>query len=215
MPLRRPFSAKSAARSIRPTFDRDEAFPTEQRPELIINREVSLPAGAAAFELSGTFFKRHGSMASPSSRIVHGETGARWAKRHVMVNDRRGTLAYCKHPPSGLGLPQGRLTLLGRRRNEPALALPLADVTRVRALPFSSDVPGHCLEVSCPPVNLVLRMDDCAARDRWVDGLTTRVSHWQRKAELESPAALPVFHDQNARWRLRRAGSSASVSLGW
>lgn len=202
----RPFSSPS--RRVQPAqavFAKDEPWPTSEVPEQL-RTELSVPAGEHANALRGSLFKRHGSMAAHAS-----EHEARWARRSVLVDDRRGTLDYARLRsafPTFMTNRYPGLQPAHRERclTEPQASLPLADVTRVQAI--SSANQGHCLEVCCPPLNLVLRVDQGEEeRDRWVEALTARVSHWKQKAAIEQPSAVPVFGDRagGALWRTNRA----------
>ena len=141
--------------------------------------------------------------------IVHGER-ARWGRRAVLVDDTRGTLDYMRtnlRPGDRYFRYPGKRALhqeMGTR--EPSAAMPLSDVTAVRALPFGGQHTGHCLELCCPPLNLVLQIEGEEERDRWVEGLRARVQHWKQKAAYEVPTAAPVFGDRDggALWRMHK-----------
>ena len=197
MPIR-PFSAPKHRRSVRPLFLENEEFPVEANVEVYTNREPSTPGGETANALHGRFLKRHGTMPIPGEGVVHGERTL-WGKRHVHVDDVRGTIAYARKPLKVGRAPFG----FTGRAGEPSAAMPLADVTHVRALPFNGPETGHCFEVSCPPLNLVLRCEEGEEeRDRWVEGLSARVQHWKRKQVVDNPSAVPVFGDRSALWRI-------------
>ena len=207
--FRRPFSATSR---VRPALgsDEEDSWPVERSAHLTFaDREPTVPAGEAANALRGTFLKRHGSMLAQHEHIVHGER-ARWATRAIMVDDTRGTLDYARtsRMPSYFRYPARHPLHREMGVREPSAAMPLADVTHVRALPFGGHHAGHCLEVCCPPLNLVLQVDNGEEeRDRWVEGLRARVQHWKQKAAYEVPTATPVFGDREggALWRLNKA----------
>jgi hypothetical protein len=123
-------------------------------------------------------WKRHGTL----SKRLAGEQ-ARWARRVVSVDDVKGRLCYArKHP-----FPQA-----GSRK---LFALPLADVTRVRALPPCT--PGmptsHSFEVSCAPHRLVLCVETEAELDHWVGSLQRRASFWRKKTDEKGLRARPTF----------------------
>jgi len=174
-----------------PLFPGRESWPEERHPERAVC-EPDLPFGEAANEpsLRGVLLKRHGTL--PAFRSQKHTATPRWAKRFVAIDDCKGRLSYC-HKEGG----------------KPRVALPLQDVTRVRALPAAGDGRPHAFEIDCPPHQLVLQADEAAHCQRWVDALERRVQHWRRKAAIEGPrTAVPVLDSRpgtaGPHWRMEQ-----------
>lgn len=190
----RPFGerlrARSAVAARRRVFPVDEAWPVETVSDGL-HSTPSVPEGESADDryLRGFMSKRHGSLAN----IAHGER-ARWAPRFVWIDDFHGRLVY-SHATFG----------------KPCLAVPMQDITRVRALPEAQG-PSLCFEVSCAPHRLVLEAPGEEQCTKWVTAIERRAAHWKRKSEIEGNtlSATPVLDAPTGAapercWRLKQS----------
>ena len=179
--LRRAHSANPLRRKV---FEDGESWPCEENPEIATTRQASVPSGEYADDrnLRGYFRKRHGTaLPRGAAGTMHGDKDARWAQRYVSIDDAKGRLSYCKSSD-----------------REWRVAVPLQDVTSVRALPpLPSDAGtrgAHCFEVDAGYLRIVLGADDEAECHRWVGAIERRAEHWRTKAFREGrPTAKPVF----------------------
>ena len=207
-----PFTGRARVTSAvarRPRFSNDEAWPVESRPELVtFDRTPSVPDGEEANDpdLRGFMNKRHA-----SSRGV--------APRFVWCDDVKGRLHYAHGAPCTVAgtswlsrsvdgqacrAKYSSGSVVAKASNHSTVALPLQEVTGVRALA------GGWFEVSSPMSKLVLQARGGQAEaERWVGAIERRATHWRRKAELEhdfAPSATPVHRASGphaAHWHVK------------
>merc|ERR1712113_520667 len=117
--------------------------------------------------MSGWLLKRHAHdrRAGPFSK--------QWAKRFVTLNTHRGTLAVSKG-----------------ERGKPTTIMPLCDISLIKEIEGSNiDWCDGCFQISCPPLQLILRAQDREERETWIRALREHAAEWQSAARLEEKAA--------------------------
>jgi len=90
--------------------------------------------------------------------------GSEWGTRYFSISQRYGTLNYAKNE--------------SRSAN---IMLPLCDMKKVDRLPIEEYGP-YCFSVHCPPASLILKAENNAECNRWIEAITYHAAHWKNKA---------------------------------
>ena len=210
----RPFSRSRRVRSL---FPEDEEWAAETNPTG--PSEPSVPEGETAgdTDLRGFFWKRHSSARrfARARKFALGED-----VRYVWCDDIRGRINYA-NPVWSIRHPNAVKIPVDHNSQKdcgdvPTVALPMQDVTGVRALP--PDHKGHWLEISWPLHKLTIQARSEQHCAKFVKSIDSRMEHWKRHYELNGVrTATPVFGVPNgsepaAHWRV---SGRADTRRGW
>jgi hypothetical protein len=83
--------------------------------------------------------------------------------------------------PLDLGISRVVAGNLGRLTRSANIMLPLCDMKKVDRLPIEEYGP-YCFSVHCPPASLILKAENNAECNRWIEAITYHAALWKNKA---------------------------------